>query len=132
MASAGATIDLTLRVARDQLANAFAAIRPPGHHCGREGPQGFCLINNVAMAANVVRKRCPHIKKVLVVDWDVHHGNGTEEIFLNDPGEPGRQCVSSSILLLFFSRFAHLFHFVCAFISLITPHCQICAPPLSP
>jgi acetoin utilization deacetylase AcuC-like enzyme len=61
---------------------AFVVARPPGHHAGRERGMGFCLINNVAVAAGVLVARGA---RVLVVDWDVHHGNGTEEIFWEEP-----------------------------------------------
>ena len=61
-------------------ANAFCVVRPPGHHATPVRGMGFCLFNNVAIAARFIRKR------VLIVDWDVHHGNGTQDIFWDDPG----------------------------------------------
>jgi acetoin utilization deacetylase AcuC-like enzyme len=64
--------------------NAFALLRPPGHHAERETPMGFCLFNNTAMAARWAQ-RVHGLERVAIVDWDVHHGNGTEEIFLDDP-----------------------------------------------
>lgn len=64
--------------------NAFCAIRPPGHHAERCRAMGFCLFNNVALAAQYVRKRYG-IERVLILDWDVHHGNGTQHIFEEDP-----------------------------------------------
>ena len=63
---------------------AFCAIRPPGHHATRDQAMGFCLFNNVAIAARYIQQQ-HRLKKVLIVDWDVHHGNGTEAIFLADP-----------------------------------------------
>ena len=69
---------------------AFCCVRPPGHHAGRRGGalgecgQGFCLLNNVAIAATHVRVQHPHVRKICIVDIDVHHGNGTEEIFQHD------------------------------------------------
>jgi len=64
--------------------NAYALIRPPGHHATRHQAMGFCLFNNVAVAAAYARKRYS-LKKILILDWDVHHGNGTQSIFYEDP-----------------------------------------------
>ena len=64
--------------------NAFCAVRPPGHHATRSRAMGFCLFNNVAIAARYIRDR-HHLSRVLIVDWDAHHGNGTQEAFYSDP-----------------------------------------------
>ncbi|MDX1577839.1 MAG: histone deacetylase, partial [Gemmatimonadota bacterium] len=63
---------------------AFCPVRPPGHHATRDRAMGFCLFNNVALAARHALAR-PDVERVLIVDWDVHHGNGTQDIFYEDP-----------------------------------------------
>jgi histone deacetylase 6 len=81
--AAGGLIDLTLAVERGTLANGLALLRPPGHHAESEQAMGFCLFNNVAVAARAAT--AAGARRVLIVDWDVHHGNGTQNTFWNDP-----------------------------------------------
>ncbi|MCM3878403.1 MAG: histone deacetylase [Thermoanaerobaculia bacterium] len=64
--------------------NVFCAVRPPGHHAGRETAMGFCFINNVAVGA-VYARAIYGVERIFILDWDVHHGNGTQEIFDGDP-----------------------------------------------
>jgi acetoin utilization deacetylase AcuC-like enzyme len=64
--------------------NGFAFVRPPGHHAERRRAMGFCLFNNVAIGAAYLRRRYK-LDRVLIMDWDVHHGNGTQHLFENDP-----------------------------------------------
>jgi acetoin utilization deacetylase AcuC-like enzyme len=72
------------RVVSGELTNSFCAVRPPGHHAETDRAMGFCLFNNVAIAARYLQKN-HGLPRVLVIDWDVHHGNGTQEIFYRDP-----------------------------------------------
>jgi acetoin utilization deacetylase AcuC-like enzyme len=83
--AAGGVLKATEAVIGNELDSAFALVRPPGHHATRTQAMGFCLFNNVAVAARqAVRKH--GLSRVLVADFDVHHGNGTQEIFYDDPG----------------------------------------------
>jgi acetoin utilization deacetylase AcuC-like enzyme len=82
--AAGSLVALADRVARGELARGFAVVRPPGHHAERGYAMGFCLYNNVAIAARCLQ-RDHGIERVMVVDWDVHHGNGTQHLFDDDP-----------------------------------------------
>jgi acetoin utilization deacetylase AcuC-like enzyme len=81
--SAGAAIAATDAVIEGELENAFCATRPPGHHATRKQAMGFCFFNNVAIAAKHALDR-HGLKRVAVVDFDVHHGNGTEDILAGD------------------------------------------------
>mmetsp|Transcript_95033 Transcript_95033/g.271742 ORF Transcript_95033/g.271742 Transcript_95033/m.271742 type:complete len:255 (+) Transcript_95033:170-934(+) len=85
--SAGATLEVTERVVRGECTNGVAIVRPPGHHAEAHCCKGFCFFNNVAVAAAVARKQWG-VERVLIVDWDVHHGNGTQHMFENDPSVP--------------------------------------------
>jgi acetoin utilization deacetylase AcuC-like enzyme len=82
--AAGATIQAALAVARDEAAVAFASVRPPGHHARPERAAGFCLLNNVALAVMALRA-AGLAQRIAILDWDVHHGDGTQAIFDADP-----------------------------------------------
>ena len=81
--SAGAAIEATDAVIQGELENAFCATRPPGHHACRDKAMGFCFFNNVAIAAKHAVER-HGLQRVAIVDFDVHHGNGTEDIVAGD------------------------------------------------
>ena len=81
--SAGAGMAATDAVMAGEIENAFCAVRPPGHHATRNQAQGFCFFNNIAIAAKYALERY-HLQRVAVVDFDVHHGNGTENILAGD------------------------------------------------
>ncbi len=73
-----------VRVERNGAASAFCLVRPPGHHATPTRGMGFCLFNNVAIAAKYLQRKY-NVERVLIVDWDVHHGNGTQDAFYEDP-----------------------------------------------
>jgi acetoin utilization deacetylase AcuC-like enzyme len=84
LAAVGGTLSAVDQVMSGRVTNAFCAVRPPGHHAESRRGMGFCLFNNVAIAARYLQRHHT-IGKVAIVDWDVHHGNGTQEIFYDDP-----------------------------------------------
>lgn len=84
LAAAGATLAAVDCVFETPLKRAFAAVRPPGHHATSSRGMGFCIYNNAAIAARYARKAYG-VDRVLIADWDVHHGNGTQDIFYADP-----------------------------------------------
>jgi len=82
--AAGAGVLAVDLVLSGEVGNAFCLVRPPGHHAGRANAMGFCFFNNIAVAA--AHALAVHgLERVTIVDWDVHHGNGTEEIFRDNP-----------------------------------------------
>ncbi|KAJ4924110.1 hypothetical protein JOQ06_000350 [Pogonophryne albipinna] len=80
----GSVVELVFKVATGELKNGFAVVRPPGHHAEESTPMGFCYFNSVAIAAKLLQQRL-NVNKILIVDWDVHHGNGTQQAFYDDP-----------------------------------------------
>lgn len=83
--SAGAAVAAVDAVVGGQVRNAFCAVRPPGHHAERDAAMGFCFFNNAAIAALHAREK-HGLKRVAVVDFDVHHGNGTQHVLWDEPG----------------------------------------------
>jgi acetoin utilization deacetylase AcuC-like enzyme len=84
LAAAGACVAAVDAVLKGTDSTALCLVRPPGHHATPTRSMGFCLFNNIALAAHHARK-AHQLNRVLVVDWDVHHGNGTQDIFYEDP-----------------------------------------------
>lgn len=82
LVAAGAGMEAADRLTRGEGSAAFCAVRPPGHHARTSEPIGFCLLNNVAVTARWLGERG---ERVLILDWDAHHGNGTQETFYRDP-----------------------------------------------
>ncbi len=81
--AAGAVEDAVTRVLAGEQKSGLCLVRPPGHHAVRENAMGFCLLNNIALGAQAAIDR--GVERILIVDWDVHHGNGTQAIFYDDP-----------------------------------------------
>jgi len=84
LCAAGGVLEACERVLSGAWHNAFCAVRPPGHHAERERAMGFCLFNNVSAAAAALRAQ-HGLERVAILDWDVHHGNGTQHLFERDP-----------------------------------------------
>ena len=85
MRGAGAVCRAIDAVMQGTAGNAFVPVRPPGHHATPDRAMGFCLFNNVGVAARYAQKQYKEIDRVAILDWDVHHGNGTQGIFYDDP-----------------------------------------------
>jgi histone deacetylase 6 len=84
--AAGGAIEACKAVVQGSVRNAIAIIRPPGHHAESDQPSGFCIFNNVPIATRVCQEAYPQTcRKVLILDWDVHHGNGIQHAFYDDP-----------------------------------------------
>lgn len=82
--AAGGCLEAIDKIINGEIRNAFAMIRPPGHHAEPSRAMGFCLFNNVAIAARYAQA-CHGLDRVMILDWDLHHGNGTQWIFYDDP-----------------------------------------------
>jgi acetoin utilization deacetylase AcuC-like enzyme len=83
LAAAGGVLQAVDAVVEGRAQNAFCVVRPPGHHANADRGMGFCIFNNVALAARYAQRR-HGLERVLIADWDVHHGNGTQDIFYAD------------------------------------------------
>lgn len=84
LVAAGGVIEATKHVLYGNLNHVFCNVRPPGHHAYREKGGGFCMFNNVALGVKEAMK-CPKVNRVVILDWDLHHGDGTADIFKDDP-----------------------------------------------
>lgn len=84
LAAAGGVLSAIDAVVERKVTNAFCAVRPPGHHALKDKAMGFCIFNNVAVGARYIQKK-HNLSDILIVDWDVHHGNGTQAMFYDDP-----------------------------------------------
>ena len=82
--AAGGVLNAVDAVMTGKARNAFCAVRPPGHHATPNRGMGFCLLNNIAIGARYAQRK-HGVERVLIYDWDVHHGNGTQDIFYSDP-----------------------------------------------
>jgi acetoin utilization deacetylase AcuC-like enzyme len=82
--ASGVCLEAVDRVVRGEASNAFCIVRPPGHHATPDRGMGFCLFNNIAVAARYAQSTLG-LERVAIADWDVHHGNGTQDIFYTDP-----------------------------------------------
>ncbi|KMR02735.1 histone deacetylase 4 [Lasius niger] len=80
----GCVVDLAFKTAMGDIKNGFAVVRPPGHHAETNQAMGFCFFNSVAIAARLLQQKLD-VRKILILDWDVHHGNGTQQMFDDDP-----------------------------------------------
>lgn len=84
--SCGGAIEACAAVVEGRVKNAMAIVRPPGHHAEPDAPGGFCLFSNVAVAAKNMLKAYPDlVRRIVILDWDIHHGNGTQRAFYDDP-----------------------------------------------
>jgi acetoin utilization deacetylase AcuC-like enzyme len=82
--AAGASLTAIDLIMDKKADNAFCLVRPPGHHATPEKGMGFCLFNNIAIATKYIQSRY-HLDRIVIIDWDVHHGNGTQDAFYDDP-----------------------------------------------
>ncbi|KPM02803.1 histone deacetylase 4-like protein [Sarcoptes scabiei] len=82
--AAGCVIELATKVALKEVKNGFAIVRPPGSHAEYQQPMGYCFFNSIAIAAKILKQKL-NLKRILIVDWDVHHGNGFQQAFYDDP-----------------------------------------------
>jgi acetoin utilization deacetylase AcuC-like enzyme len=92
----GGAITAADAVLNQEVKNSFVLARPPGHHAGRSQGAGFCYLNNVAIMVRHLQRR--GLRRIMILDWDAHHGNGTEEIFYDDPSVFFVQSISTHFI----------------------------------
>ena len=123
LAAAGGAVQAALAIASGKVDNALCILRPPGHHAGPRNASGFCMFNNVAVAARTLQREAKGMRRIVIFDWDVHHGDGTEKIFYDDP----------SVLCISIHQYAqghpHRFHRACNMLSAADTYAALTREP---
>src|SRR6266516_1898848 len=96
--AAGGSMNAVDAVMKGEVGNAYALVRPPGHHATKNQAMGFCIFNNTVIAAHHARNVFG-LERIMIVDWDVHHGNGTQDAFYEDPAYYSSLCIKRTGIL---------------------------------